>query len=228
MFKNLIEGLIVFANFYSIFLVFFGVAIGVFVGALPGAGATMTIAILTPMTFTMAPDGAIIFLMGIYVGAFYGGSISAILINTPGTAAACATVLDGYPMALKGQAGKALDMALFGSITGHVFGILVLIFLTPLIASIAMKFTPYEYTAIIAFSLTIIAAVSGKSFSKGMVSASLGLIFALIGLDNIQCVRRLTFGILELDSGISLIPMIIGLFAVSEVFRQAEGLTIIR
>lgn len=222
MFNNIIDGFIAFASFYNIFFTFLGVALGVLVGALPGVGSAMILAICTPLTFKMPSVGAIMFLLGIYVGGYYGGSISAVLINTPGTASACATVFDGYPMALQGKAGKALDMSLYGSMIGHAFGVVVLCFFTPLITKFAMKFTPYEYFAVILFSLTIIASVSGKSFVKGLISTSLGLLFASIGLDPILGSRRLTIGILELDSGIQLLPMLIGLFAVAEVLRQAE------
>lgn len=222
MIQNILDGFVLFATFYNFIFIFFGVALGVLVGALPGVGSSMTLAIVTPMTFTMKPESAIMFLFGIYVGAYYGGSITAILINTPGTASACATVLDGYPMARKGKAGKALAMALNGSVVGHIFGVLILIFLAPLIAKIALKFTPYEYFMIILFALTIIAAVAGKSFIKGLLSTSLGLLIATIGIDPIAGVRRLGLGVLELDSGIALLPMLIGLFAVSEVFKQAE------
>lgn len=224
MVKNLVDGFILFASVYNIAFIFLGVALGVIVGALPGVGSSMTLAICTPMTFKMPAESAIMFLFGIYVGAYYGGSISAILINTPGTATACATVLDGYPMAKKGQAGRALDMALYSSIAGHLIGVLSLIFLTPLITKIAMSFTPYEYFSIILFSLTIIATVTGKNPIKGLLSATLGMAFTVIGLDPIVGVRRLTFNILDLDSGIALLPMLIGLFAVAEVFRQAKNI----
>jgi putative tricarboxylic transport membrane protein len=199
-----------------------GVVLGVFVGAVPGLTVAVAIALAIPLTFTLEPVTAMALLLGVFKGGIYGGSISAILINTPGTAAAAATVFDGYPMALKGQAGKALKVALLASVFADAVAIAILIAVAEPIARIALKFGPVEIASLLIFSLSIIAVVSGESLLKGIMAASIGLALATVGQDPITGSIRFDFGPIELYSGFALVPMLIGLFAISEVFVQWE------
>lgn len=199
-----------------------GVAVGVFVGAVPGLTVAVAIALAIPVTFSMDPVTALALLLGIYKGGIYGGSISAILINTPGTAAAAATVFDGYPMARKGQAGKALNMALYASVFADAASMLVLIVVAEPIAQIALKFSPADVFSLLLFSLTVIAVVSGNSLLKGLIAAGVGFMLSIVGPDPITGGMRFDLGVLELQGGLSLVPMLIGLFAISEVFMQWE------
>ncbi|MGI9301781.1 MAG: tripartite tricarboxylate transporter permease, partial [Gammaproteobacteria bacterium] len=159
-----------------------GVVIGAFVGAIPGMTVTMGVALTLPFTFTMHPVTGILLLLGVYKGGIYGGSITAILINTPGTPPAACTVLDGFPLAQKGQARKALDMALYASCVADFISNLSLILLAGWLAAFALRFGPPEFFTLIMFSLTIIAGVSGDRLAKGLASACLGLILATVGL----------------------------------------------
>lgn len=224
MMEDLIMGFQIFFNFYNLIAIIIGMTIGIIVGALPGLGSAMTLAIMVPMTFTMNPSTAMILLCSVYVGAYYGGSISAILINTPGTASAAATVLDGYPLARQGKAQKALLMALYASVAGHFMGTLCLLLLFPYLSKLAINFAPPEITLLVLLALTIISSLSGKSILKGLIAAVLGMLFSTIGLDPIIGARRFTFGILGLDSGLELLPSVIGIFALSEIFIQAESI----
>jgi putative tricarboxylic transport membrane protein len=217
----------IFAGFYlfiqpSVLLAtFFGVFLGTVMGSIPGLTATMAIALIIPMTFYLSPIVSIGMLVGAYKGGCYGGSIPAILLNTPGTPAAAATVLDGYPMARKGKALKALKMAIYASVMADSFSDIVLILISPPLALIALKMGPPEMASLIIFSLLIITLVAGKSMIKGLIAGVIGLIIGNVGLDPILASRRLTFGMYELDEGVALIPMLIGLFAVSEFFIHA-------
>ena len=161
-------------------------------------------------------------LLGVYCGGTYGGSITAILINTPGTPAAAATAWDGHVLAKKGRAGEALEMALVASVFGGLFSTLVLMFVAPQIAKLALKFGPAEYFALAVFGLTIIASVS-KSLVKGLIMGILGILATCIGVDPVSGIERLTFGNLRLTSGIQLIPALIGLFAITEILNKAKN-----
>jgi len=199
-----------------------GVSLGITLGAIPGLTATMAIALVIPITFYMDPVISIAMLIGAYKGGLYGGSISAIMLGTPGTDAAAATVLDGYEMAKKGKPGKALKMALAASVIGDLTSMLALIFIAPILARFTLKIGPGEFFTLIIFSLTIIAGVGGRSIEKGLIAAFFGLFLATIGIDPMMGTRRLCFGILELDSGIAIMPMLIGLFAIPEIIIQLE------
>lgn len=148
-------------------MAFLGVLVGIVIGVIPGLGPAVAISLAIPLTYTIGPLPAIAFMLGIYKGGTYGGSISAILINTPGTPAAAATVLDGYPLALQGKAGKALDMALYASVFGDALSVLLLCIVAQPMAAIALKFGPTELFSLLLFALTIVAALSGKSLLKG-------------------------------------------------------------
>ena len=199
-----------------------GVMIGVVIGVIPGLGPAMAIALAIPLTYSMGPLIAISLMLGIYKGGTYGGSISAILINTPGTPAAAATTLDGYPLSLQGKSGKALNVALLGSVIGDAIGVFFLCILAQPLAMIALKFGPTELASLLLFALTVIAALSGNSLLKGLIAAGIGMLLATIGMDSVAGQSRFTFGSIALDDGLQIIPMVIGLFAMAEIFKQAE------
>ncbi len=201
-------------NFIAITL---GVVIGVIIGAIPGLTATMAVALALPFTFSLEPVTAILLLVGIYKGGMYGGSITAILIKTPGSPAAACTLLDGYPLAQQGKATKALQTALYSSCIADFISNLSLIFLATYLAKIAMSFGPPEYFWLICFSLTIIVSVSGEAIIKGLIAACLGILVSCIGLDQMYGSERMTFGNFNLMDGISFVPLMIGLFAIPEV-----------
>lgn len=199
---------------------FVGVIIGVIIGVIPGLGPAVAMSLSIPLTFTLSPAVAISLLLGIYKGGTYGGSISAILINTPGTPAAAATILDGYPLAKQGKAGKALYMALYASVCGDAVSIMLLLAVAQPLASVALMFGPPELFALLLFALTVIGGLAGESLLRGVISAVIGLMLATIGTDTISGDLRFTFNILYFEDGFSIIPMIIGLFAISEVLNQ--------
>jgi putative tricarboxylic transport membrane protein len=217
MLENFAVGFSLFFGMENFLAIFLGVGLGIFIGAIPGLTGTMAVAIALPFTFTMAPVTGILFLVSIYKGAMYGGCIPAILIKTPGTPAGACTVLDGYPLARKGQAGKALNMALYASAVADFVSNLSLIFLAAFIAGFALRFGPPEFFTLICFSLTIIAGVAGPSLLKGLVSAGLGLLLATVGIDLIFGTNRFVFGEVQLMGGLAFIPVLIGLFALPEI-----------
>ena len=221
MFEHMADALTMIFSWQTLGAMTLGLIIGTFFGALPGLTATMAVALFTPVTFFMPPLIGITFLLGLYKGGIYGGSISAILISTPGTAASAATVADGYTMAKQGKAGKALKMALYASIFGETVGNLVLLFVAGALASVALSFGPPEYAAILLFSFTIIASLSGNSLSKGVFAAALGFFIAIIGIDPQYGTLRFTFGSTNMTGGISFVPALIGLFAMAEIFTFA-------
>lgn len=222
MFENLLNGFIMMANFGTLAAAAVGVIAGIIVGAIPGLTATMAVAVLVPFTFFVSPLIGIPFLLGVFKGAIYGGSIPAITINTPGTAAAAATAIDGHALAQKGQTRRTLEMALYACVFGDLLATIVLIFAAQFLAQAAMSFSSPEFTALLLFSLTMIAAVAGGSMSKGLISAVFGGILGIIGLDPMSGEARFTFGTPDLMGGISLIPVLIGLFALAEVLLQLE------
>ncbi len=207
---------------YNLLALVLGSFFGIIIGAIPGLTATMGIALLIPFTFGMTPITGIVMLLGIYTGAIYGGGIASILIKTPGTPAAAATVFDGYPMAQQGLAGKAIGIATISSGIGGTFTALCLAFFAPILANFALRFSAPEYFALATFGLSVTVTLSGRSPAKGFISGLLGLLISMIGLDPIGGFPRFTFHLAELSGGISFVPMLIGLFALSEGFRQVE------
>lgn len=216
-----IEGLLLFLSWENFLAIAIGTLVGVIVGAIPGMTGTMGVALALPFTFAMHPVTAILLLVGIYKGALYGGSVSAIMIKTPGTPAAACTILDGYPLARRGEGKKALDMALYASCVADFISNMSLFLFAGVIAGFAIRFGPGEYFALIFFSLTIIAGVSGDSLLKGVLSAGAGLFLATIGLDLVYGTPRLTFGSTEMMRGLDFIPVLIGLFALPEIINHA-------
>lgn len=201
-----------------------GLAAGIVVGALPGLTGTMCIALLLPLTYGLDSILGMMLLLGVYCGGIYGGSITAILINTPGTPASAATSLDGYPMAKQGRAKRALHDALGASMIGGLFSVCVLMVAAPAIARFALKFGAREYFALALFGLTIIASVGGKSMLKGLLMGFAGLLLSCVGIDSMDGVSRFTFGNNFLQGGFQQIPVLIGLFAVTEIMVKARDI----
>lgn len=200
--------------------------IGVFVGsvfaAIPGLSVILCVILFLPVTYTMTAIPGMMFLLGIYCAGGYGGSVSAILINTPGTPHAAATMLDGHPLSRQGRTKAALKIALYASTFGGVFSAMMLLFLGPQVAKIAAQLGTAEYFMVCVFGLTIIAGVSGKSIIRGLVSACLGLLISCVGTDPMTSYDRFTFGIPRLYLGLDLAVCLIGLFALVEILAKAE------
>ena len=217
MIESMTEGFFIIMQWENILAIVLGLYMGVVIGSLPGLSPSMAIAIAAPFTFGLAPVPAISFLLGIYKGGVYGGSISAILLSTPGTPEAAATVLDGYPLAKKGKARKALDAALYASISGDLIGTLVLVTAAPFIAHYALKIGPTEMVPMILLAMAIIITTLGAEKIKGFIAAAIGAMIALMGVDPITGSTRFIFNNYELTEGVSLIPFLVGLFAIPEV-----------
>ncbi|MDH3195823.1 MAG: tripartite tricarboxylate transporter permease, partial [Hyphomicrobiales bacterium] len=211
---------------YLLLVILAGTVAGVLVGVLPGLSSTMATALLLPFTVTMEPLPAIALLAALYCAGTYGGSITAILINAPGAPPAAATALDGYPLALKGEAGRALGVATIASTIGGIFSVLVLIVAAPLLARVAYKFGAPEYFALAVFGLSMLASISGKSSVKNLIGGAFGVLISTIGVDFTTSVERFTFGLPELTEGIHFIPVMIGLFGGAELLTQASSLDI--
>lgn len=200
-----------------------GTAAGIIIGAMPGLSSVMGLSILLPFTFALEGLGGIMMLLGIFCGSIYGGSISAILINTPGTSASAATTLDGYPMARKHkQPGRALGISTFSSLFGGLFSCLMLVIFSPLLAKVALNFSAPEYFALAVFGISIITGVSGKSVFKGLIGGTIGLLLGTVGIDAMTSQFRFTFGSVYLLGGISFVPLLIGLFAFSQALLTIE------
>jgi putative tricarboxylic transport membrane protein len=198
-----------------------GLVWGIIGGALPGISASITMALILPLTYTLDPVSAVVLLASVYIGAEYGGSIPAILIRTPGTNSAAATIIDGYEMKRQGRAGEALGISLWSGIVGSLFGLAMLILMTEPLSRIALAFRPTSYCALGVLGLSIIASLSERSLLKGLAAAVVGMMVATVGTDPISGVSRFTFGLPELLAGVKPILIMIGLFAVSELLRQS-------
>ena len=220
----IIQGFTMLFHVQNIFLIIGGVVIGVIVGALPGLSSPMAIALLLPFTIGLDPVAAISMMAALYCAGTFGGSITAILINAPGAPPAVATAFDGYPMAKKGQPGKALGLATIASVIGGIFSLIIFIFATPLLASIALKFGPVEYFGLAVFALSMLASMSGKSSIRNLIAGTIGVLLATIGVHLATGVERFDFGIEELSEGIHFVPVLIGLFAMSELLTQSQTL----
>ena len=203
---------------------FLGVAGGIFAGALPGLTATMSVALVLPLTFGMPPAAGILLLIGVYKGAIKGSAIPSILLKTPGTPASAATVMDGYEFAKRGEAGRALGLSAIASTFGGLISCVVVILVAPQLARFALRFSSPEFFLLAVFGLTIIASVSGKNMAKGVLVGFFGIMLSMIGIDIVTGFSRYTFGNVNLLGGISFIPAMIGLFAMTEVFSNIEDL----
>ncbi len=199
-----------------------GVFIGSVFAAIPGLSVILCVILFLPVTYSMTAIPGMMFLLGIYCAGGYGGSVSAILINTPGTPHAAATMLDGHPLSEKGRTKAALKIALYASTFGGIFSALMLLFLGPQVARVAAQLGTAEYFMVCVFGLTIIAGVSGKSMIKGLISACLGLLISCVGSDPMTSYDRFTFGVSRLYLGLDLAVCLIGLFALVEIMSKAE------
>ena len=226
-FSNLIAGLNVALQPLNLTFCFFGVFIGTLIGGLPGIGPVATISILLPITYGIPTTTAIIMLAGIYYGAQYGGSTTSILVNIPGEAASVITCLDGYQMALQGRAGPALGIAAFGSFIAGTIGVIGLQAIAPLLVTVALRFGPPEYFSLMILGLIVLTYLAQKSMARALMMAAVGIVFGAVGLDSITGYPRFTFNITELLDGVGLVPLVMGLFGISEVFLNLEK-TILR
>lgn len=222
MLSNLFYGLAKVLRPDIFLLLLLGVWGGIAIGSLPGLTATMGVALLLPLTFGMEPEAGMLLLLGIYIGAIYGGSISAILLRTPGTPAAAATAFDGFEMAKRGEAGKALGISTTASFIGGFVSTLMLITISPILARIALKFSAPEYFALAVFGLSIISSISGKSPLKGIIVGVFGLLLATVGMDPMTSYPRFAFGNVNLLNGFSFIPVMIGLFGLAQALYNVE------
>jgi putative tricarboxylic transport membrane protein len=216
-FEHILMGLEHVFSLENLGLVLAGTVAGMVVGSLPGLTATMAVALLVPFTYTMSPVAGLVTLGAIYMGCIYGGCFSAILINTPGTPSSIGTTFDGYPMARSGRGEEAIIGATLGSAFGGLVGVIALIFLSPLLAEVALKFGPPEYFWVGMFGLTIISSLAAGSFLKGITGAAFGVLISTIGIAPIGGDVRFTFGEPSLQGGLDLIVMLIGLFCIPEL-----------
>lgn len=214
-------------NLLNIDLIIFlnvGVLAGIIFGAIPGLTGVLGIIIMLPFSYVMEPATAIIFLTSIYIGSQFGGSISAILIGTPGTNEAACTMLEGYPLAQQGHARKALMVSLVCSTIGGVISAFVLLLFAPPIAKFTINFGPPEYFALSIFGLSIIAAISGDSIIKGLISGCLGVLIAIVGMDGISGTFRFTFGNINMMRGLSLLAVLTGVFAIPNILEKVQDI----
>jgi len=222
-FHGIAHGLAIAAMPTHLLYTLVGVFTGTMISHLPGIGPSAGIALLIPATFGMDPSAALMMLAGIYYGCMYGGAVTAILLNTPGDAAAVMTVLDGYPMARKGRAGAALAIAAVSSFIAGTLGITALAFVAVPLSELALKFGPAEYFTLILFALTTVSALTGESIAKGMMATCIGLAISTIGLDLQSGTARFTLGLNELQDRVNFLVVAVGMFALSEVSRMVEG-----
>lgn len=207
----------------NIIFVAVGVFAGIYVGAIPGLSVTMATSLLIAMTFSWDTSAALAVMMGVYVGGVYGGSRAAILLNIPGAPAAVATTFDGYPLAQKGEAGKAIAVSTLTSVVGGFVGLLALWLAAPLVSKFALSFSPRDYFLLTLMGLLLVGSISGKSVPKGLFAATCGLMLGVVGMDPISGLGRLTFGSVELRGGINYISVMIGLFGVGEALFQIRN-----
>jgi len=224
-FDHMIFGLQIGLQPLNLTFCFIGVLVGTLIGVLPGIGPAAAIALLLPATFKLSPIPAVIMLAGIYYGAMYGGSTTSILLNIPGEAASVVTSLDGYQMALKGRAGAALGISAIGSFIAGTLAVIGLITASPTLAKVALKLGPPEYFSIMVLGLTILTYLARGSLIKALIMGLFGLFLSQIGMDSLTGKFRFTFGLMALSDGIDLVPMVMGLFGISEVLFNLERIT---
>ena len=217
----LIDAFVELLNLWVLVAALAGIVSGIIIGAIPGLGPTMAIALLIPVTFSMEPIPAIVLLLGVYQGAIFGGSISAVLLNVPGTPSSAATAIDGFAMARRGEGGRALRLALYASVFGNIFSCLVLMALAEPLARFALDFGPAEMAMLMLFALLVIVLFGGGSKLDALIMVLVGACAGVVGLDPISGTPRYTFDSFAFENGFQLIPVLIGLFAMSEVLLQA-------
>ncbi len=223
-FAHILNGFVVATQPINLWYTFLGVLMGTVIGILPGIGPSAGIALLIPITYGMNPTSALIMLCGIYYGAKYGGSTTAILIRTPGEAASVMTSIDGYEMAKKGRAGAALAVSAIGSFIAGTIGVVGLTLFAVPLTTIALKFGPAEYFTLMLFAMTAVSTLTGSSPAKGVLATVLGLVIATIGIDLQSGQARYTMGIPEFQDGVGFVVVVVGLFAMAEVFRGLEDI----
>ena len=209
-------------NPWMLMMIFFAVVLGTIFGALPGVSATMAVALGLPFTYSMDPVSAIVFLVAIYCSSITGGGITAILFKIPGTPSSAPTTFDGYPMAQRGEAGRALGISLCVSAVGGLFSALVMFLLSPQLTQMALKFGPSDLFAVTFLGLSILTVLDSDNMLRTVISGLIGLLLACIGQDSLYAVQRMTYGSKELLAGIEMIPVLIGIFAVTEVLKQTK------
>lgn len=224
MFDSLLIGLQTVFQPMSFLMIAFGVFWGIIGGIIPGINASVAMALLLPFTWGMEPTAAVMMLCGVYCGGEYGGSIPAILIGTPGTTAAACTVMDGYQLHKQGKTGLGLGMSLIASTFGGMFSALVLVVVAIPLAKVALSFGPSEFFALALMGLTLVCSLGGKNIFRGLIAGALGVFVATIGFDPFSGVPRFTMGSYDLAGGLEMIPVMMGLFALSELFTQIEEL----
>ncbi|WP_217898095.1 tripartite tricarboxylate transporter permease [Zobellella denitrificans] len=217
-FNSLVYGFGIALDPMNIMYVFVGVFAGTIIGMLPGLGPISALALMIPITFSMDPASGLILMSGVYYGAIFGGSTSSILLNAPGVAGTVATSFDGYPMARKGMAGKALAIAAYASFIGGTVSVIGLMLIAPLLSKVAVSFGPAEYFALMLLGLTAVVSLSDKSLVKGLIAAVVGMMISIVGIDLQSGTERYTFGSLELLDGIDFLVVALGVFALAEVF----------
>lgn len=222
---NLMNGFGIALQPYYLFLITAGGILGTIIGMLPGLGPATGVAILLPMTFAMGPTASLITMTGVYIGAMFGGSRSSILINTPGDGAALAATFDGYPMAMKGRAESALAISAIASLIGGTIAAILMTMLAEPVASFAIQFGPAEYFLLMAAALSMTVSMSKGNMLKGFLSMAIGLAIATVGIDAQSGLQRFTFGNLELQTGIDFLVVIIGIYAMGEVFKSFQMLS---
>jgi len=221
-FQNLMMGFSVALSPENLMFAFVGSLVGTLIGVLPGLGPTAGTAILIPLTYQLPPTGAIIMLAAIYYGSQYGGTITSVLLNVPGEAASTVTCIDGYQMAKKGRAGAALSIAAIGSFVGGTLATIGLVVAAPPLAQFALKFGPAEFFSLMVVGLSLVTGLAGKSMLKGLLMGILGLMLAMVGMDPGEGSPRFIFDRQELLDGIGFVPVIMGLFGMSEILINAE------
>lgn len=223
MLANILEGLLGLVSVKIFVMMNLGIFAGMVFGSIPGLTVLMAIVLLLPLTFGMDPVAGMVLLLGAYCAGNYAGSITAILINTPGTPAAAATTIEGYQLTKKGKAVKALNMALIASVLAGLISTVVLLAVAPALATVAVKFGPAEFFALAIFGLSIIISVCTQNLLKGLISGLLGIFISMIGIDPIMGTPRLAFGSYDLMGGINLVPALVGVFSISELLNLSEG-----
>ncbi len=219
--EQLLLGFMTLLDPVNLIWLLFGLFAGILLAAIPGIGAELGIVLLIPITFASPPEAVFLMITAMYCGGMFGGAISSILLRIPGHPSAAATAIDGYALAQKGEAGKALGMAVLSSSVGGLFGVFALIFLSTQLAAVAVRFTSAEFFALAVLGLTLVASVSGKSMGKALLAVCIGLLIPITGIDPITGSTRMTFGFSRLIDGFHFAPVLIGVFAIAEVFRKS-------
>lgn len=222
MISNILGGFSSIFALGPILAIIIGVCVGIVFGAIPGISAIMAIAIIMPLTFYVDPIIGITMLLAVYKAGIYGGSISAILINTPGAAASFMTAQDGYALTRMGKSGKALALALYASVTGEALATLVLIFVAAPISILSLQAGPIEKVFLLLFAFSVVGSMTGETVARGLLSCCLGMMFALVGMSSLTGASRFTFGITELSSGFTFLPMLIGVLVMPEVLEAVR------